>query len=250
MICHDYQRQWILSEREDHVPPDVREHVAGCIECQNFLRDSEQLRTHLRALGESEAAPESLRRRTEKVVRGAPGERVKPLRRWIKVAAAIVLVALVAYGVRHYFERRSGIPERLAEEFISDHLHYLPGREQIVSSSAQQVEDWFKGRVDFPVRVPAVPGAALEDGRVCDIAGRKAALLHYRRKPDDALVSLFMAEEPKVLEQQQQPVALSASMHGVNSTLWCHRGIVYDIVGALDDASLKQMAETVQKQEP
>jgi anti-sigma factor RsiW len=141
-------------------------------------------------------------------------------------------------------------PERLAQDFINDHLHYLPGREQIVSGSAQQVESWFQGRVDFPVRVPDVPDAALQDARVCDISGRKAALLHYRHNPGDALISVFVAEEPKSFDRQMKGGTLVASNQGLNSTLWCHRGLVYDVVAPLDDATLQQIAESVRRQQP
>jgi anti-sigma factor RsiW len=138
----------------------------------------------------------------------------------------------------------------LTQEFIHDHLHYFPGSEQVVSSSPQQVQGWFQGRVEFPVHVPDVPGAVLEDARVCDISGHKAALLHYRRAPGDALISVFVAQEPKAFEQRKQPVALNTSIQGLNSTLWCHRGLVYDVVAALDDSALQQIAESVRQQAP
>jgi len=129
-------------------------------------------------------------------------------------------------------------------------LHYLPGRDQIVSGSPEQVEGWFRGRIEFPVHVPLVPGAVLDDARVCDIAGRKAALLHYRHNLGDALISVFIAEEPKAFEQRRKPVTLEKSTQGVNSTLWCHRGLVYDVVAALDDSSLQEIAESVRRQAP
>jgi hypothetical protein len=250
MTCPEYQKKWILAGGSEPVPLEVREHLAVCVECRKFLQDSERLRTHLALLARSEAAPESLRRRTEMLFSAPVQKPRKPWRRWVKIAAAMLLLTLGAYGVHLYWQERSHAAERLTTEFIHDYLQYLPGREQVVSSSGQEVEDWFKGRVDFPVHVPGVPNATLEDARVCDIAGRKAALLHYRRAPDRALVAVFIAKEPKALERQQRQPAFSASMSGVSSTLWCHHGLVYDVVGALDDATLKRIAESVRKQVP
>jgi anti-sigma factor RsiW len=112
------------------------------------------------------------------------------------------------------------------------------------------VAGWFQGRVEFPVQVPEVPGASLQDARICDISGRKAALLHYRRNRDDVLISVFVAAEPKAFEREKKPVILATSTQGFNSTLWCHRGLVYDVVAALDDSSLQRIAESVQKQQP
>lgn len=148
------------------------------------------------------------------------------------------------------YAQRSLTPDRLAREFISDHLNYLPGKEEIVSNSARDVEQWFQGRVDFPVRVPQLPSAGLEDARVCQIAGRKAALLHYRHKSDDTQISLFVTVEPQNFERAGKTMDISSSYQGLNSTLWCHRGLVFSLVAAVDEASLKQMADSVRKQAP
>jgi hypothetical protein len=34
----------------------------------------------------------------------------------------------------------------------------------------------------------------------------------------------------------------------LNSTLWCHRGLVYSVVAALDDSSIQQIAQSVRQQ--
>jgi anti-sigma factor RsiW len=104
--------------------------------------------------------------------------------------------------------------------------------------------------VDFPVRVPKLPGTGLEDARVCQIAGRKAVLLHYRHKPDDSLISLFVTAEPQNFERAGRSMQISSSYQGLNSTLWCHRGLVYSLVAAVDDTSLEQIANSVRQQEP
>ncbi len=250
MNCEEYRKQWILVEQEQELPADVRQHFVECVDCKTHLRQQERLRMEVRKLAESEHAPPGLHESVTELLRQPHVRERQAARRSVAVAAAIVLLAGAGATFVWYRHTRTASPERLAQEFIADHLHYLPGREQIVSGSPQQVEEWFRGRVEFPVHVPGVPGAELEDARVCDISGRKAALLHYRRNPGDALISVFVAEEPKAFEQRQKPVALVASTQGVNSTLWCHRGLVYDVVAALDDSSLQQIVESVRQQEP
>jgi anti-sigma factor RsiW len=204
------------------------------------------MRAELRLLAEREKAPRELREQVQVLL---DGRAIKDKRRrlWAGVAAAVVLLTLVGYGLKRYTERPL-TPHRMAREFILDHLNYLPGREEIVSDSARDVEQWFQGKVDFPVRVPELPTAALKDARVCDIAGRKAALLHYRRKPDDTLVSLFVTDEPEDFERARKSMETSVSYQGLNSTLWCHRGLVYSVVAALDDSSLQQIAQSVRQQ--
>jgi anti-sigma factor RsiW len=208
------------------------------------------LRGEVRSLAGSEHAPQKLRESVAELFRQPGARKHKQTGRWAAVAAAILLMLGVGGGYVWYHHTRALSPERLAQQFIDDHLHYLPGREQIVSGSTQQVEGWFQGRVEFPVHVPEVPDAALQDARVCDISGRKAALLHYRHNSGDALISVFVAEEPKSFDPQMKSRTLLASNEGLNSALWCHRGLVYDVVAPLDDATLHDIAESVRKQEP
>jgi anti-sigma factor RsiW len=246
MTCKEFREQWVLAEGSV-VPGSVQEHLDGCPSCQGFVRDGERLRAELHVLAESEQAPRELHEQVKAVVGGGMLAKDRRRRR-AAVAAAVVLVALAGYGLKRYHTERSLNPNRLARAFILDHLNYLPGREEIVSNSAHDVERWFQGKVDFPVRVPQLPAAALKDARVCDIAGRKAALLHYRRKSDDSLVSLFVTTEPEEFERARKSMETSISYQGLNSTLWCHRGLVYSVVAALDDTSLQQIARSARQQ--
>lgn len=259
MTCDECRQQLVLAEGEQTVPAAAREHLAGCVSCQEFAREGARLREQVRDLAETEHAPQALQEQVRGMVRRpAAGRalyrmvqgRARARWLWTGVAAAVVLLTLAGYGLKWYHSERFLSPSRLAQEFISDHLHYLPGKEEIVSESARDVEKWFQGRVDFPVRVPQVPVAALEDARVCNIAGRKAALLHYRRRLDDTLISVFVAEAPRTFAPQSNAVDLSASYRGLNATLWSQRGLVYSVVAALDDASLRQIAESVRQQQP
>lgn len=251
MTCDEWRRQLVISGGEATVGEAVRLHLAGCPECRKFVNEDERLQNLLRNLAKSEHAPRRLRVQIHSMLLPQSNNAwviAKRFRPWL-VAAIIACVLAAAYGLKSHFATRA-TPEHYAQEFIRDHLHYLPGREEIVSDSGRQVEQWFQGRVDFPVHVPDVPGTKLEDARVCALVGGRAALVHYRRKPDDTLVSLFIAEAPKASETQERWKTFSTSYAGLNSTLWAHRGLVYSVVGSLDDASLRQIAESVQQQEP
>ncbi len=250
MNCDEYRKRRILVEGDTSLPDDVRAHFAECEECQIYQREQERLQMEVRKLAEGEHAPQALRESVADLLHEPHAPRRQGKKRWAAAAAAVLVMAGAGTGYVWYRHAGTPTPERLAQDFINDHLHYLPGREQIVSSSPQQVQGWFQGRVEFPVHVPNVPGAVLEDARVCDISGRKAALLHYRRNQGDAPISVFVAEEPKSFDQKMKSGTLVASNQGLNSTLWCHRGLLYDVVGPLDDASLQQIAESVRNQEP
>lgn len=250
MNCNEFRKQSVLAEGPENLPAPVRLHVAECCECQRYLKEQERLRNEVRNLAAGELAPQGLREGVAALFRQPLTRKRKHTERWVAVAAAILFMLGSGAGYLWYHNARALSPEHLAQDFINDHLHYLPGREQIVSDSPEQVEGWFQGRVEFPVRVPVVPDAALQDARVCDIAGRTAALLHYRHNSDDALISVFVAEEPKSFDEQMKSRTLVASDQGLNSTLWCHRGLIYDVVAPLDDPTLKKIAESLRKQQP
>lgn len=250
MTCDECRQQLVLAEENGPVPAPAQEHLERCLACQEFSQDGERLRKEVRLLAKTEQAPRELREQVQDMFYERTSITEKRSRLWAGVAAGIVLFALTGYGLKWYYAQRSLTPDRLAREFISDHLNYLPGKEEIVSNSARDVEQWFQGRVDFPVRIPQVPNAGLEDARVCQIAGRKAALLHYRHKSDDTLISLFVTVEPQNFERAGKSMQVSSSYQGLSSTLWCHRGLVFSLVAAVDEASLNQMADSVRKQAP
>jgi anti-sigma factor RsiW len=251
MNCNEFRRQSVLAEQFESLPAPVRSHFAECPECKKYLEEQERLRSEVRTLAASEHGPQRLRESVAGLFRQSHARKHRHTRRWAAIAAGILLVLGIGTGYLSWYRHaQAPSPERLAQAFISDHLNYLPGREQITSGSAQEVEGWFQGRVEFPVHVPDLPGAALQDARVCDISGRKAALLHYRHNTGNALISVFVAEEPRSFDQQMKSRTLVASDRGLNSALWCHRGLVYDVVAPLDDAALHDIAESVRKQEP
>ncbi len=250
MTCDECRQQLVLAEDNAPVPAPAQEHLDRCLACQEFAQDGERLRKEVRLLAETEQAPQELREQVQDMFYERTSIKEKRPRLWAGVAAGIVLLVLTGYGLKWHYAQRSLTPDRLAREFISDHLNYLPGKEEIVSTSARDVEQWFQGRVDFPVRVPQLPSAGLADARVCQIAGRKAALLHYRRKSDDTLISLFVTVEPQNFERAGKSMQISSSHQGLSSTLWCHRGLVFSLVAAVDEASLNQMANSVRNQAP
>jgi hypothetical protein len=103
----------------------------------------------MRTLAESEHAPEELHQQVQALLDGRATIQHRRRRLWAGVAAAIILLAMAGYGLKWYHAERWLTPNRLAREFIVDHLNYLPGREQIVSDSAQDVQQWFRGAWTF-----------------------------------------------------------------------------------------------------
>src|SRR5260370_30841436 len=126
MNCEDDRKQRILLEGKANLPEDVRLHFGDCVDCQGYLREQERLRIEIRKLGDGEKAPESLRQSIEQIVRQPSRREPSHTRPWRAVAAAIVLLLGTGTGLFWHYHARTPSPERLAQEFINDHLHYLP----------------------------------------------------------------------------------------------------------------------------
>ncbi len=248
MNCQEYRKQRLLDHEDGTLSDEARLHLVECGQCQMFQKEEERLRAELKKLANSEQAPVALRRRISGMVERPNASKRRDLRRWMAAAAAVVLLAGATAGI--LWDRYTPSPERLAQAFVADYLQYLPGREQIAADSPQQAEEWLQGRVDFPVHVPTVPGAALKTARICDISGRKAALLQYHHNDSNTSISIFVAAEPRAYEREKMQVNVETSGHGVRSVLWCHRGLVYDVVATLNDSSMQQIAEAIRQQTP
>ncbi len=247
MNCQEYRQQRLLDQEAGVVSAEARLHAAACNQCRSLDEEENRLHTELRNLAESEEAPPTLRQWIQEKY----PERFRShwaMRRWVAAAAAILVVAGAATGVLWRHHAQTPAPERLAQAFVADYLEFLPGREEISANSPDAAREWLQGHVDFPVRVPEVPGAKIESARICSISGRKAALLQYRHEASNSLISVFETEEPKAYERKKMPIRVETSGHGVHSTLWCHHGLVYDVVASLDEPSLREITEAVQRQ--
>ena len=123
MTCHECRQQLVLAEDGGPVSVPAREHLEQCAACREFVRDGEQLRAQMRLLAESEHAPEELHEQVEAMLDGHATIQHWRHRLWAGVAAAIILLAMTGYGLKWYHAERSLTANRLAREFIVDHLN-------------------------------------------------------------------------------------------------------------------------------
>jgi anti-sigma factor RsiW len=183
---------------------EFEQHVLHCADCGAELVAQDFLRGRLQVAQLYEVAPASLRRRImEQLQSVAPTTGVtKPAFfdrwLWLAAAAALLLVALVAWRISPSL-RTDDYQAEFAAEIVDAHVHSLESGHitGLASNDEQAVKHWFEGKVKFalPVRDFANEGFALHGGRLDIIEGRPVAALVYARRGN--LINVFIWSTPE-----------------------------------------------------
>ena len=175
-------------------PPEeleLRRHLDVCEACRSQVETLVALKEAVATSAETRPLPHTLRERLGTLARGRTdqflGRRV-----WLAGLAAGLLLAV---GVTGWFMLHTRAhTDVVTEALVADHLHFLqdPDALEIASNDPQQIATWFRDKVAFPVRVPALHGADLLGARLCSLWGHKIALAFY--ESNGKRLSLFVAD--------------------------------------------------------
>jgi anti-sigma factor (TIGR02949 family) len=217
---------------------ELERHVAGCAACTRKVRFQAAFKSGLQAAAPRPALPEGMRAR---IVEQLRHERA-PVGRWRRVAlravpAAAAAAAIVAViGTSHRFSP-------VAADAISRHARGLPVE---VTGPEDAVRAWFAQKVDFAVRPPQIPHAALVGARLANIRDRQAAYFIYNT--GGAKVSVFVFDPRDLpLEARRHRIAGDHDIYldgdrGYHVALWRDRGLGYAVASDLDEEQMFQLA--------
>lgn len=165
--------------------------------------------------------------------------------RWTRGIAACFAVAVCALILlnRHPENR---LPLSL---FVLDHMEYAQREEvaELKSGDLAELEGWFKERLTFAPRLPALP-ASLEGGRLCHIGEERVALAFYNWNGNR--VSLFVGDarsfNPSSIGGLSRPDPTKVSFgaeRGHSAAVWTKSGLTYVIVAACPEEELKDFVQ-------
>jgi anti-sigma factor RsiW len=160
----------------------LHDHIESCARCRTVRAELLLLKAAVRDRSPKGSAPETLKQRL--------AARVK--RRRMQKRGAIFAAAIVATAMLFMLTPR---PRELAAQLVGDHvLMTLDGATplEVRGEDLPAIERWFAGKLDFALRLPALPGARIIGGRLCSIAGRRVALTFYEK--DGRRLSLFVMD--------------------------------------------------------
>ena len=226
---------------------EFERHMLHCAGCGAELVAQDFLRGRLQVARLYEAAPASLRRRIVSQLQSASPTTALPKSafwhswQWLAAAAALLLVALVAWRISPGL-RSDDYQAEFAAEIVDAHMHSLqPGHiTGVASNDERAVKQWFDGKVkfDLPIHDFAKGGFALQGGRIDIIEGRPVAALVYARQGNLINVFIWSTREGDVSPQ-------AGSRQGYQWIEWRTGNLDFCAVSDADPADLKQLHQLI-----
>ena len=251
MTCQELDRllhPYLDGEFQPEERVDLENHLAGCAACGHRAEAEKQLRQVLRRAARHSVqgmrAPASLRAGIQVGLKQE--QRRAQYGVWLRAGAMALMVVTVGGGwVTYQSEQRT----RLSRwEAVQRHNKVLPF--EIASTTTEQMEEWFKDKVDPRVTVPQLPKAKPLGGRISILNGREVALISYETLPQkegepSRRLSVFVV--PDDADKGPKLQALKAvevdSAQGYNVVTWRDDEIVYEMVTDMDEEDIRQMLD-------
>jgi anti-sigma factor RsiW len=244
----------------------LRQHIASCANCRQFLaqeqtlsqllrrtrppyRASEALRARVAGMLSSEAyarvrAAERLRRRILRILASPLRGFAQPTLHWWQLGAVALLTLLAFLSIPPMVQRVRA--NAFVETAAETHHSYLEGNlpMEIHTSSAAEVTAWFARKVPFHFQLPESQQTAsgpqtyrLMGARLVNFRGAYAALTTYEMQ--DQKISLLVVSENSARAEGGEGIQsdhLSFHYHSIGSSnviTWSNHGLTYALVSSL-----------------
>lgn len=221
---------------------EFKSHLSHCAECAAELADLDLLSARLQIARLYAPAPTSLGRKVRTDLRSAAvtsGGSKPLLWHWLAAAAALLLFVVVGWKVNRNL-RTNDYQGEFAEEIVEAHMTSLhPGNTAgIASNNAQVVNQWFSGKVRFPVPVNdfSREGFMLQGGRMDLVEGRTIPAIVYVH--DGHLVNVFIWP---TRERDTEP--REGSRQGFQWVDWRKGKMEFCAVSDIDPTDIKKLSE-------
>jgi anti-sigma factor RsiW len=229
---------------------EIEQHIESCAPCSRARDTHRALKESLRAAGLDYRCPDLLRTRIEATVRhetGRPSPRLDARRRYLAIAAALVLIAGGAWLALHPTSDRS-LNDRIAQNVVAGHVRSLLADHltDVASSDRHTVKPWFAGKLDFAPTVVDLSsdGFPLIGGRLDYLEHRPVAALVYTRRKH--AINLFLWP----LQHAAGGAVQSTSNQGYQMVHWIEAGTSYWAISDLNSSELRQFVQLYRDAQP
>ena len=222
-------RETLLRVQDDPqtaIPDELALHLDDCSTCRKLF-DATKIDLDSDAF---EVIPTAARKQIMDRLAAAR----RPRARWwvaAGVAAALVLVVAGSWLVVDHEPSRSHTA--LVAALVDDHIRYLDHPDRQAAADPETLTDYLEAYVDFPVELPAPPGATLAGARRCSLLDRRATLAFYDTASGP--VSYFVLSDDGTGLNARPCTGdpeLSCLTHaGYHVIHWRHVGLLHAVVG-------------------
>jgi len=226
-------------------------HAAMCEHCGPLLRaatnvsddatpEEEQLLSHLKA--PSRPVVQTVREERPHCVESRPAWHF--LLRWQIVAPVLAVLVIAGFiSTKTPSSRVSLSGPKFAEFAVDTHRQYVQGKLalDVHSDSQQAINQWFAGKTQFAVTVPASPAAPgeerpyhLQGARVVQVGGKAAAYIAYQMQAG-AVTLMVVPDSVAVASGGTKLSFKKVSFHygmfeGYKVVTWSVHGLTYALV--------------------
>lgn len=273
--CEQIRAQMIFFlDDELHEPEraDFEAHLQDCATCRSICEQEREFLSGIREARPLATAPQDLRLRVARMLDESPtsqtaspqlrGRILQAMnppfparalginRRWLALATAAVILVTAAFwfSAKPRHEMIPVGPSEFALMAVETHLRHSRGQLplEILSSSPQQISDWFTGKVSFSLKLPNYQESSgqeklyhLEGARLVAFKNGYAAHIAYQmqRRLITLVVTSALVAEPSGGETfaSKGLTFHYDSIDGLKVLTWKDRGLTYALVSDLEE---------------
>jgi anti-sigma factor RsiW len=247
---------WVDQELDASAALHVEAHLARCGCCRAEADSLKALKRSLAGLRE-ECAPTALRfkisaaleacDRAQEIEQSA--QRRKKHALGFAITGAALAGAVLATGHRTNSRALEAGVLPVIEDVAQRHARELPA--EVEASDPAEVAQWFRGKLDIPVRPVLFRGmsARLVGARISSVRDQMAAALYYEVGGRRVTVFVFdgnLVRPDMDLQEMHGRHYMMVSSHGYNVTLTEQQGVGYAIASDLPMQETVRIAQSVE----
>lgn len=256
MNCQEFQLfadAYVDGEFEDRERGEIEGHIRSCADCRAQAELRFHFKERFKEVLSCERAPETLRLRIIEQLEQAEHEAQRTRRRNSPVMRAAVVAAPLAASiilVLVFLPELTVMPaasEQLpvVENTIDWHKGNLPI--EVTGPQNADVARWFRGKVDFPVRLPTFHSERVHliGGRIAHVKDRRAAYALYDVDGARLSVMMFHSNDFKVPGDKIRTIngreVAVLNSHGYEVAVLQDNGITYTMTSDLPENELLKL---------
>ena len=234
MDCQEIRKflqVFIDEELDEEERLQVEDHLAQCEPCRALSCYERRFRDAIRARVPRALPSAGFRVQLRETMAGAREQWVFPRKLvWGTVPAVLVLAIMIPFA----WTVTSGFSP-MVDEVVDQHSSEPPV--EVTSSNLDEVEGWFRKKVNFLVNLPRFQGQKFDlvGARLSTVDRQRAALIRYRRNL--ANFTLFVVTDPNDSYEGRSCQYIHAKkfclteLRGYTVVIWHNRGLAYSMVG-------------------